>query len=349
MKFIKFLKKNIYYFLFLFLFTISCTILAVHFYEYYKFFTRYPNKNYPKDTLGLHVIKPGLIQKWSFSEHNYDSIRKFYNTAGFQRKSITQEKSDTPAYRILITGDSHTDGVVSTSENFCSLLEDSIKKTGSNVEVLNAGLGLYSFKDYVNVLKRNLKFKPSAFIVVYYAGNDFIENLMYDYHWYNPVRSVKIFLTRIGWRYRYPLMHNSQGPCQALYFLKNKGDMETSLRLSKTYLEEINSICNANHIAFKLLALPSFFSFNENLHAKTDSAYGFAKKDLLSERWFANKLQTFCAEKNISFYDLNNEMGKNAAKYYYQYDQHINAEGNKTVASFLFTLYKEPTFKIMNK
>ncbi len=81
--------------------------------------------------------------------------------------------------RVLVAGDSHTCGVCNDDESYANRLEALIAKTraGKSVEVLNAGLGGYTFYSYLGTILRLRTFKPQVFVVGVFGGNDFLELL----------------------------------------------------------------------------------------------------------------------------------------------------------------------------
>ncbi|HUR27219.1 MAG TPA: SGNH/GDSL hydrolase family protein [Planctomycetota bacterium] len=86
--------------------------------------------------------------------------------------------------RVLVAGDSHTCGLCDDDESFANLLEAAIarERAPKTVEVLNAGLGGYTFHNYFGTLLRFRAFAPRVFVVAVFGGNDFVELLPLDFH-----------------------------------------------------------------------------------------------------------------------------------------------------------------------
>lgn len=80
--------------------------------------------------------------------------------------------------RILVHGDSHMMGILSTADNATTLLEPMLRKIPGNegALVLNAGCDNYCFYQYV-LRNRSLaaELKPDVIVVVAYMGNDFVD------------------------------------------------------------------------------------------------------------------------------------------------------------------------------
>jgi hypothetical protein len=114
--------------------------------------------------------------------HPFDATQPVFPPSNFRRWPLTPEEVrglQQPALRILVTGDSHTDGVCNNSESFTNLLEAELSAAhpGEAIEALNAGKGAYSFYNYLGVLERLLPLRPDVFVVAVYGGNDFVESL----------------------------------------------------------------------------------------------------------------------------------------------------------------------------
>ncbi len=87
-----------------------------------------------------------------------------------------------PGLRILVVGDSHTDGVCPNAETFANVLEATLAaaRPGETVETLNAGRGGYSFFNYLGALERFLPHRPDVFVVGVYGGNDFYDATIFQ-------------------------------------------------------------------------------------------------------------------------------------------------------------------------
>jgi lysophospholipase L1-like esterase len=98
---------------------------------------------------------------------------------------------------VLVTGDSHTDGLCVNAESFANVCEERLaRSTGRKLEVLNAGVSGYGFYNYAGVLERFAHLHPRAFVVAFYQGNDFVD-CSYVAHFAHytvpPPRSVEMW------------------------------------------------------------------------------------------------------------------------------------------------------------
>ena len=117
--------------------------------------------------------RPGVRRSMPWAEHPQGSWELVTNSLGMREDG--EPLSDRPDLRILVTGDSHTDGVVSNEENYCQLLEARLAEQdpARTFEVLNTGTGYYTFPNYLGVLVKYLELEPDVFVVCVYGGNDF--------------------------------------------------------------------------------------------------------------------------------------------------------------------------------
>jgi lysophospholipase L1-like esterase len=318
--------------LFLAFITSFITVLLIHLFEKNRLDHTFSGPYFQKDTLAVAVHTPDLQKDEPFAEHPSGRIRKLYNNKGFISAVTTADIKAPGTRRILFTGDSHTDGVVWTEENFCTLLQDTLKQANRSVEILNAGSGFYSFENYKGVLQRNLYLKPDEFVIMVYTGNDFIENLFYNYHWYNPLQSLRQFRARLGWRYQYPLMYNSQSLAQVLYFSLYPQQEQQALKIATENLEIIDALCRKNEIALKIIFIPSAFDVDTGYQQKIQKAYSFTNEELTVNRRLKTQLIQWCKAASIPTLDLFDDLQPHM---FYRDDQHLNTAGNQKIARLL--------------
>jgi len=106
----------------------------------------------------------------------------YWTTDGLGLRRDREPSATAPALRVVVTGDSHTDGVCDNADSFCTLaeLELASRRPGESIEVINAGRSSSSFANYLGVLERMLALEPDVFVMVVYGGNDFAEALVWE-------------------------------------------------------------------------------------------------------------------------------------------------------------------------
>jgi hypothetical protein len=326
--------RIIRYVFFLFTVTLIAAVLLIHLFEWSRLNQTFSGPFFQKDSHAIAVHTPLLQKEELFEEHPSGRINKQYNNKGFISATPTADEKTPGMRRIIFTGDSHTDGVVWTKENFCTILQDSLSKPEKPVEVFNAGCGFYSFNNYKGVLERNLYLKPDEFVMMVYTGNDFVETLFYNYKWFKPQQSVKQFRARLGWRYQYPLMYNSQSLAQVLYFSLYPGQQKEANEIAAQTIKEIKTICQTNQIRLTVVFVPSAFDIDKSYQTKIQTAYAFSPDQLLVNRRLTLELINFCKQESLRTIDLY-ELMQNGSHLYYPKDQHLNVEGNKMIARLL--------------
>ena len=140
------------------------------------------------DPVTYYRQKPDLDLKRRLKEHPLGKWRVTTNAQGFRNaRDLLPEKPD---LRVLVTGDSHVDGVVPMEELATTVLERLLveDEPDRGVEVLNAARGGYSFFNYLGVIEKYAALDPDVFVVVFYGGNDFAESLpLYKYFRHLPL------------------------------------------------------------------------------------------------------------------------------------------------------------------
>jgi hypothetical protein len=101
-------------------------------------------------------------------------ITKHRDANAFLRDTALPVPLDRPA--VLVVGDSHVDGVVSTPDNFTSLLEAASASSATPYYCLNAGCGLYSlWQDVLRARDLLANWRPRVVVIVVFLGNDFLD------------------------------------------------------------------------------------------------------------------------------------------------------------------------------
>ena len=110
------------------------------------------------DPVAWVVLKPDSgndLVPWP--EHPSGHIQLHSNNMGFREDAPTQVEKH--GYRVLVTGDSHTDGAVNNAESYANVLEallnQSLDPSGATqpVEVINAGVGGTGPHNYLAMLQ----------------------------------------------------------------------------------------------------------------------------------------------------------------------------------------------------
>jgi hypothetical protein len=252
-----------------------------------------------------------------------------------------------PDLRILVTGDSHTDGVCENSESFVHLLEADLaaRHPGRTVEALNAGAGGYSFYNYLGTLERLLPLEPDAFVVTIYGGNDFEEILSLQHrfrgtqrpagsknYWPQIERAIEIFK---------PCLAQCFGSLK--YFAANPDQKEIALQGARDVCTEIAVVCLRNSVRPIFVYVPPLEDVEWPLHAdKLDpvrEVLGLSDEDLACHEQLADSLLASLRAKRLEVVDMRAPFRAAKRPLYWAEDNHINLDAQRLIADALQPLF----------
>lgn len=242
---------------------------------------------------------------------------------------------------VLVTGDSHTDGMCANEESFANRLERSLaaRRPGQQIEVLNAGVAGYSLYHYLGVLERALELDPDAFVVAVYGGNDFLD-VVRPWHYFHrtepPVRTVEYWKRmKAAARANPVLVGNVLN--QLFYFHTFPDQQEIALEASEQVAREIERVCAERAIALVWVFVPVAFSADEDLPAEVAQGLpelGLGKEDLRQFDRLADRFLAGLRERRNRVVDLREHAPKPRTAMYWS-DWHIDLEGHEIAARAL--------------
>lgn len=317
---------------------IPVTSVCIYIYvsENHKLDELYVKTNYlSKDSLTMFWHISNMNKHFDFSEYAPGGFDKRTNNLGFVKNRNTTINKDS-LVRVIITGDSHTDGVLPDDKTFPNLMEDSLNLHSPKYEFLNAGMGNFTFKNYFGVLKKFLYLKPDVFIVNVYTGNDFIENIFYEKRNGDFLNTLKTFWARLKWKYFDKYMNNSQSLAQAVYFQTYPQRIDETIMLSSGYIDSMVGLCKRNNIRFYISFLPTAVDVENRYVDNILSKGKYFLKDIFVAQEIKEKLTTAFNKQSLKSIDLLPEMQKHKGdSLYYKSDDHINAAGHRIVCKIL--------------
>ena len=119
----------------------------------------------------------GLVSGRRFPEVPQGVWQLKTNSQGFRED---EELPEDPDARVLVIGDSHTDGVCRNRRSFANRLEWELNRLHPErtLDVVNAGVGGYSFYNYLRGLNAYVEaLDVDVYVCAVYGGNDFLETL----------------------------------------------------------------------------------------------------------------------------------------------------------------------------
>lgn len=301
----------------------------------------------PHERLGhVHVANVSRVMEWP--EHPDGVLTMKVNDLGFREDAETRVEKDARTYRILVTGDSHMDGVVNNSESFANRLESSLNTSfdARNFDVINAGVGYYGPHNYAALIKELAYLKPDMYIVVFYTGNDFSDGILTA-----QMRGQVVIPPRPQGYYQ--LLHNVTmtipGPVgQALnqaYFIRTFPSLEAeAVEIAYRELMDVVKFCDANQIELIVMTLPTKCDFPPQ---SPDLAWIRSCKllDLPVEEVVINRRmgESFLArldESGVRTLDPFPKMLASGEQLYWELDYHVNHTGHNMLAEIFLDQFR---------
>jgi hypothetical protein len=152
-----------------------------------------------------------------------------------------------PELRIVLAGDSQTEGLCANSESFASGLEELLRsgKPERSVEVWNAGLGGTGPYYYLATLEALASLEPDLWMAVFYGGNDF-KGVMAMQRFFcrrGPARSGKMLKTLSKGVAGIPEALVLGEIDQLCYFRSNPEDVEIAIATWTAIAVEMQKVC----------------------------------------------------------------------------------------------------------
>ena len=249
---------------------------------------------------------------------------------------------------MFVTGDSHTDGVCNNAESFPNRLEAALAAADPerSVEVLNAGVGGYSFYNYLGVFERYREFDMQVFVVAVYGGNDF-ENVTTPFFtwrgksrppwgdtWQRVLAGMELDKSSMA-QALMPISYFAQVPWLERPMVKECVDATL----------ELQRRCDEEGVELIVAYLPSAFdaqpSLRPKLWAEMIEVLELDEHELGVTRRQADMYLGALAEGGVRTVDLRPAFGASSESLYWLKDLHLNLAGHQLVADVLLPLVEE--------
>lgn len=262
------------------------------------------------------------------------------NDIGIRRDGpISAERPDV---RVLVAGDSHTEGVCDNKDSFAGRLEARLQaeRPGETVEVVNLGKGGTAMYRYLAALEGFLELKPDVFIVCVYDGNDYVEGLLLKRYFEREVYPDH----GPGYGERMQAANQAsptalaQALGQAAYFADLPQEEAVAIDAAVAVAEEIQRVCRENDIELLIATLAP--PRREWLAAQGRQFVG-AARELGIDPWDRSISDRLSAEFRARVAALGIEAVdvrpafEGESDLYWDRDFHLNLRGNERVADVL--------------
>ena len=299
------------------------------------------------DPVAWVVLKPDSGKDFvDWPEHSAGHIQHATNNLGFREDEPTLVEKR--AYRILVTGDSHTEGAVLNAESYANSLEARLNRaldpTGASrpVEVINAGVGGTGPHNYLAMVQKHLDLRPDLVIAGLYVGNDFMNALMHsDFMTKRKARPRdQAYKERLDATLRaYPNLPQ-QGYNQPYLFKYCEGDAALALDRTVEVFEGLARVCADHDIRFLALVIPCKADVDGDDDAERIRGLlemlELSPEEWSVNRWLSGQFVERLRDKGIDCLDPTQAMLDEPAPLYWRKDHHLGTAGHAFVARLLF-------------
>lgn len=291
------------------------------------------------DPFAYYVNKPGLRERIPFDEHPGGGFER--RTNGLGLRDDDEVRAVRPDLRVLVAGDSHTEGVVPNARSFSNVLEGRLAGDGRTAEVLNAGCGGYDAYHCLGVLEKHLALEPHVFVLVVYGGNDFAGCLSL-HRWFRRLPPGPVS-PELDAGQRAALETSASAVAQVLrqlalfWFLPE--EEELGLAGTVDAVTEAARLCAERGIRFLCAYLPSVAEAQPRVAAdllrRAAEAWGLPPEALERAGEPGRRFRERMAQRGVAVLDLTPVLAASEEPAYWRSDLHLNARGHRLVAERL--------------
>ena len=288
------------------------------------------------------------------AEHTPEVFHRVTNSLGLREDA--EPIQPRPRLRVLVTGDSHTDGVCTNSESFANVLEAGLREQAKAragqlnsgfdpdwIEVLNAGRGCYSFCNYYGVLARflELDLAPDVFVVAIYGGNDFEETLNPHYVVHGGQRppGKALYLPQVRGAKRLHAGALAQGLLAEKYFSVQPSQKEVAAASALEWFDRILELARSRDIEVVVAYIPPWLDAAPSLmRSGMEKVMANLELDpaaLGASNEIATSVIGQLRARGVDVLDLRPQFSAAGEPAYWKADLHISLIGQRIVAEAL--------------
>ena len=285
------------------------------------------------------------------------------NSRGFNDVEFSTHK--TPGtIRILGIGDSFAFGVVPYEYNYLTLVEQYLKESGHNVELINMGIPSIGPKEYLSLLvNEGFALEPDRVLLSFSIGAAFSESRRRKLLDYSYVASLITYVLERRTKFEGPISavgtYDDNAPTftddaylalelkKSIIFVRNQVTRSQMLatgfrsfeeRFAEvlSYISEIKRLCDSRNISLTIVLIPDEMQVSKPLQARVVVASGLAPASF--DFTLPNKLLHASFEGlKIDYIDLTTEFSNHSIndRLYRPNDSHWNIAGNALAAGLI--------------
>jgi len=302
---------------------------------------------YREDDIVGFVHQPNAKRVRDWPEHPKGEIVFRTNNTGFREDSDTMAEKAPGVVRVLVTGDSHTDGVVYNEDSFANRLEARLKalEGPGKYEVINGGSGYYGPLQYYRFAKKYFALKPDVYVVAIYMGNDILDaaslveqekggNKRPD-GYYELLKSQAALREGAVW----------QGLNQIYYFKTFPHMLDESLERTADLFARIKDLCDEQKIPLLVVLIPTKVDVEWNSDREVldriKAGLSLSDEDVRLNERIKDRLAQRLASMGIHYVDMLDAMRKDGRKMFWTSDYHLDTDAHDLVATKLLDQYKD--------
>ena len=300
-------------------------------------FVRPPTGPRMADPLTYYRLRPGRSKRFEFEEHPDGFFLLATNSSGLRNDA---EVMESPDRRVLIVGDSHTQGLCNNAETFSAHLQAALRdRLGRPVEVLNAGVSSYNHFHYLGALEKyGAELAPDLFVVMAFGGNDFSGALQFHrfYSRKKPARKKPHDPDSIEFGPEGGRGFLGQEIHQLCHLLNNPAEVEEMKLLNVAVSRELKQIAAASGSELLVVYLPPASRGQPERYSAQISAVAgelgvdaarLAVSDELADHWLEH-----LRSEEVACLDLRPAFRAAEQPLYWQTDGHLGLRGHELVA-----------------
>ena len=293
------------------------------------------------------AIRPNYRCEWRFPEHPAKTW--FSNSNSYGLRGRLEPASEPPDLRVIVTGDSHIEGVCLDHETYPVQLGIRLRREfpDRRIESFNAAVGGYDPYNYLGALEKFSALDPDVFVMTVFGGNDF--KGAYSIRSYYASTKGEVSDNRIKTRLVKRGIDlvglNPQELTQAVFFLENPKEVEKTIATMVALTERMREICAEAGIEFMCVYLPAPLrgqpQFYEEFIATIESTLPEFEDPLGNSDRIADGWIEFLEERALRVLDLRPIFRAHEEQLYWNSDYHLNVRGQAVVAESLQPLIHE--------
>ncbi len=292
------------------------------------------------------------------------------NSRGFNDVEFSTHK--TPGtIRILGIGDSFAFGVVPYEYNYLTLVEQDLKQSGHNVELINMGIPSIGPKEYLSLLvNEGFALEPDRVLLSFSIGSAFSESRRRKLLDYSYVASLITYVLERWRKFEGPISVGTEGPIsvgtyddnaptftddaylalelkRGIIFVRNEVTRSRTLAMGfrpfeerfaevLSYISEIKRLCDSRNISLTIVLIPDEMQVSKPLQTRVVVASGLAPASF--DFTLPNRLlHASFEELKIDYIDLTTEFSAHSLndRLYRPNDSHWNIAGNELAARLI--------------